>query len=187
MKNKITTIEKVETEVKFKIDSISEMKQKLQAIKAIFVARVFENTLRFDDAQKSLLRIGANLRLREGITTELTFKAKPDTTKGVRSSKKLTVEISDLDTMKAILEHLHYTVCQRFQKKREYWQYKDIIICIDTLPMGLFLEIEGTEKDIAKVARLLNLDFNQRILKHYGELWEEYCKSHGIAQKNIVF
>lgn len=185
MRNK--TIKKVETEVKFKINSVSEIKQRLQEIKAKFVSRIFESTLRFDDAPKSLLKMGAILRLRKGITKELSFKAKPDTSKGVRSSKELTVEISDFDVMREILEHLGYTVCQRVQKEREYWQYRDTIICVDTLPMGLFLEIEGTKESIAEVAQLLSLNFNQRILKHYGELWEEYCESHGTTQKDIIF
>lgn len=187
MKNKIAKIEKVEKEVKFKIESISEIKQRLKEIKAKFVSKVFENTIRFDDAHKSLHKMEASFRLRKGITTELTFKEKLDTSDGVRSSKKFTVEISDFDTMKTILEQLGYKVCQRFHKEREYWKYGDTIICIDTIPIGLFLEIEGRKRDIVKVAKLLNLDFNQKILKHYGELWEEHCKKHNIRQKDIVF
>jgi hypothetical protein len=53
--------------------------------------------------------------------------------------------------------------------------------------MGMFLEIEGTKEEIVKLSKLFNLDFNQHILKHYGDLWKEYYKYHGISKKDIIF
>lgn len=176
-----------ETEVKFRIDSIPEIRDQLHRIGAELVSKAFEYNLRFDDTAKSVSAMGATLRLRRDRQTKLTFKAKPDTSEGVRVSEKLTVKINDFDTMKAILERLGYWVCQQVEKEREAWQYQSIRLCIDTLPMGQFLEIQGPKRGIRTVAQLLGLDFDQRILEHYGILWGEYCKSRNISQNDILF
>ena len=55
------------------------------------------------------------------------------------------------------------------------------------LPMGKFIEIEGRKEQIEGVSKVLGLKFEERIIKNYRELWEEFCKEKGIKDENITF
>jgi hypothetical protein len=53
--------------------------------------------------------------------------------------------------------------------------------------MGKFIEIEGKKEQIEGVSKVLGLKFEERIVKNYRELWEEFCKEKGIKDENITF
>ena len=50
--------------------------------------------------------------------------------------------------------------------------------------MGKFIEIEGRKEQIEGVSKVLGLKFEERIVKNYRELWEEFCKEKGIKDEN---
>jgi adenylate cyclase class IV len=70
----------------------------------------------FDDPQRSLSRMRAILRLKKDIKTEFTFKSNPYISEVVRKSKEFSVEISNLNIMRATLEHLGNNVYQRLKE-----------------------------------------------------------------------
>lgn len=175
------------TEIKFKIDSFARIEKKLQEVGAQLISREFIRTLRFDDVSNSISKMGASLRLRKGSRNKLTLKVKMYTEKGVRTSKKLTVNIDNIQVMKDILSYLGYNVCQRVEQYRICYQYGDSVIHLDILPMGNFVEIVGKKENIIEIAEILNLDMGDCLGKHYGEIWNEYCGSRGINQEDIVF
>jgi len=43
------------------------------------------------------------------------------------------------------------------------------------------------KKQIERIAKMLGLKFEERIIKTYRELWEEFCKEKGIKDENITF
>ena len=73
------------------------------------------------------------------------------------------------------------------EKYCEEWKLGKTEIFFDTLPMGKFIEIEGRKKQIERVAKMLGLNFKERITKNYRELWEKFCKEKGIKDENITF
>ncbi len=60
-------------------------------------------------------------------------------------------------------------------------------VVIDKLPMGNYIEIEGEEKEIDRLIKVLQLDVKQKILGTYWDLWREFALKHNIKNKNIVF
>lgn len=89
--------------------------------------------------------------------------------------------------MRMIFKNLGFTKERIMEKYRQKWQLGNAEIAIDKLPMGAFLEVEGKEKDINKVVKILGLNFQERIIGTYWDLWKEFCRRKGISSKNIVF
>jgi adenylate cyclase class IV len=89
--------------------------------------------------------------------------------------------------VKEILQKLGFEIVGMIEKYGEEWKLGKTEILFDTLPMGKFIEIEGRKKQIGRVAKMLGLKFEERIIKTYRELWEEFCKEKGIKDENITF
>jgi adenylate cyclase class 2 len=175
-----------EIEIKFEIKNPDFIRKSLKKLKAKFFGKVFERTIRFDTPNNSLEKNGKFLRLRIGFKNMITFKRKIKN-KNFKEREEIESEISDPEKMKIILENLGFTKTRIMEKYREKWKLKDTEIVIDRLPMGNFIEIEGREKSIKKVVNLLGLDFKNRLVCTYWDLWKDFTKKKGIKNENIVF
>lgn len=175
-----------EIEIKFKITQVKNIRKKIKKEGGIFISKTFERTVRFDTPAKKLEKNGLFLRTRTGFKNVITLKQKVDNKK-FREREEIEFEISEPEKMKTILEKLGFTKIKIMEKYREKWELKNTEIVIDNLPMGNFIEIEGEEKDIKKVVKILELDFKNGIISTYWDLWNEFCKKEGIKNKNIVF
>jgi adenylate cyclase class 2 len=97
-------------------------------------------------------------------------------------------QIEDVQNMRAILEGLGYFVAFQYEKYRDRWTFHSCEICLDVLPFGQFVEIEGNENTIYKSARLLGLDIREALTKSYYELNQDYRKARGLcAEDSFVF
>jgi adenylate cyclase class 2 len=105
----------------------------------------------------------------------ITFKRKLKS-KNFKEREEIELEISDPEKMEIILKNLGFTKVRIMEKYREKWKLKDTEIVIDKLPMGNFIEIEGKEKSIKKVVNLLGLDFKNRLVCTYWDLWKDFTK-----------
>lgn len=175
-----------EIEIKFKIKNPGLIRRILKNQKAKFIGKVFEKTLRFDTPDNRLEKNGKFLRIRTGFKNVMTFKKKIESKK-FKEREEIELEISDPNRMKIILENLGFTKIRIMEKYREKWQLKNAEICIDKLPMGNFIEIEGRKNIIKKVVKILGLDFNDGITATYWDLWKEFTKRKGIKNENIIF
>jgi adenylate cyclase class 2 len=175
-----------EVEIKFEIKNPNLIRKILKNLKAKFLGKVFERTIRFDTPNNSLEKNGKFLRLRTGFKNVITFKRKLKS-KNFKEREEIELEISDPEKMEIILKNLGFTKVRIMEKYREKWKLKDTEIVIDKLPMGNFIEIEGKEKSIKKVVNLLGLDFKNRLVCTYWDLWKDFTKKKGIKNENIVF
>lgn len=179
---------KTEIEVKFKIKNPDFIRKKLRKIKAQFVGKAFERTVRFDTRNKNLEKQGKFLRIRTGFKNTITFKQKIKTKeKKFREREEIEFEISNPRKMEIILENLGFTRRLIMEKYREKWQWGSAEIVIDKLPFGNFIEIEGSKKSIQKIAKLLGLRLADGITATYWGLWKDYQKQKGIKDENIIF
>lgn len=180
---------KKEIEVKFKIDKSGFVRKKLKEEGAKFLGRALERTIRFDTEKKKLERKGQFLRTRTGFKNVITFKRKIDRKdKKFKIREEIELEISEPKRMELILENLGFIKKQKMEKYREKWRLRDVEIMIDKLPMmGKFVEIEGDEKSIKNVAKILDLNFKERITDTYWGLWKKFTQKKGIKKEDIIF
>jgi predicted adenylyl cyclase CyaB len=179
-----------EIEIKFKINKTALIRKKLLNLKAKFIGKAFERTIRFDTPNDVLFKNGKFLRLRTGFKNVITLKIKiKSKDKKFREREEIELEISDPEKMKIILENLGFINKWIMEKYREKWILRDAEVVIDKLPeMGNFIEIEGNKKSIQKTVNLLGLRLADGITATYWGLWEDYCQRKGIKkEENIVF
>ena len=69
-----------------------------------------------------------------------------------------------------------------YEKRRTTWEIGDSEIVIDELPFGLFMEIEGSEKEIARIEKLLAVEG----LKAEMETYPRLTVKHGKLKGDII-
>jgi adenylate cyclase class 2 len=175
-----------EIEIKFEIKNPNLIRKALKNLKAKFFGKVFEKTIRFDTPNDDLAKIGKFLRIKTGFKNVITLKRKIESKK-FKEREEIELEISDPEKMEIILKNLGFTKARIMEKYREKWKLNGTEIVIDKLPMGNFIEIEGREKSIKKVVNLLGLDFKNRLVCTYWDLWKDFTRKKGIKNENIVF
>jgi adenylate cyclase class 2 len=184
----MNAMEQFEIEVKFYLADIENMRQRILALGAESKGRVFEHNVRYEDESRSLIRKKSLLRLRRDTKTILTFKSCP----AVASTEfkifnELEVEVSDFETTNQILQELGLHPEQIYEKWRETLILNQIWFCLDTMPYGTFLEIEGSENDIRAYADRLGLSWHKRILLNYLEIFEIIRQKRSFKFTDLTF
>jgi adenylate cyclase, class 2 len=181
-------MENLEIEVKFYLSDMDFISDRILEIGAVSGGRVFETNLRFDDADNHLIQKKSLLRLRQDTKTTLTFKSEPafkdDQFKILR---ELEVEVSDFSTMKHILESLGFREEQVYEKWRETFILNRTNLCLDTMPYGNFLEIEGQKEDIKKLASQIGLKWKKRILLNYLAIFDIIKQKSNLPFYDVTF
>ncbi len=178
----------LETEVKFYIPEIAQMRDHIIKIGAVFKKRSFEKNIRFEDSQNRLIKKHSLLRLRKDDKITLTFKSPPfRQDRQFKVLKELEVEVSDFAIMKRILESLGFHEEQIYEKWREVFILNDTEICLDTMPYGEFIEIEGKKDDIKTTARLIGLNWQNRILLNYLSIFDIIKNKLNLYFNDVTF
>lgn len=181
-------MEYLETEVKFFLRDISSTRNSIIALGAERLGRVFETNILFEDKDKNLMRKKSLLRLRRDTKTTLTFKSRPPVKDNhYKIFRELEVEVSDFSTMKLILGSLGFHNEMIYEKWRETFVLNSTRFCIDTVPFGDFLEIEGNKKDIKELAFRINLEWEKRIILNYHELFNIIKKELNLSFSDVTF
>lgn len=181
-------MENLETEVKFYLSDVNPVRRRIMALGADFKGRVFETNLRFEDADNRLIQKKSLLRLRKDIKTTLTFKSEPPFKDDqFKTLREFEVEVSDFAGMKQILESLGFHEEQVYEKWRETFVLSDTHFCLDTMPYGDFLEIEGPKKDIKELASRIGLKWHQRILLNYLAIFDVIRKQLNLGFSDVTF
>ena len=179
----------LEIEVKFYLKDISDMRQKITHIGGVHEKSDNERNFRFEDSDRGLLKNEALLRLR--ITQDqnvLTYKEKvrdPET--DCKTYNEFEVTVSDFDRMAAILERIGYKPVQCYEKRRETYRIDNVVMCLDTMPFGNFIEIEGDPSAIKKTAEKLGFEWKNRILTNYLALFERLKLEFELDFNDVTF
>ena len=181
-------MEQLEIEVKFYLPDIERMQRRILALGAESKGRVFENNVRYEDENNTLIRKKSLLRLRRDAKTILTFKSSPPVASTeFKVFNELEVEVSDFETMNRILQNLGLHPEQLYEKWRETLILDQTGFYLDTMPYGTFLEIEGSEKDIRTYAASLGLNWQKRILLNYLEIFKIIRQTLSLNFKDLTF
>lgn len=180
----------LETEIKFLNVDHDALRTRLSTLGAQNLGRGFESNVVYDDAHRSLKACGTLLRLREN-NSNFTLTLKTATAASSSFAKvynESETEVLNAPAMREILAGLGYLPALRYEKVRETWTLLGCEVCLDTLPFGLFAEIEGREEDIHACAEALGLAQDTASKATYHDLNRRHREACGLApNESFVF
>jgi adenylate cyclase class 2 len=180
--------QQLETEVKFYIGNSEKFRERIVKFGGHSKGRFFERNVCYEDRDKTLIRHSSLLRLRTGATTLLTFKSiPPEVDEDYKIMNEIEVEVSDAEKMDRILNHLGFHREQVYEKWREIFATEGCEICLDSLPFGDFVEIEGHKNAIQHLARSLHLPWEKRIVAGYLAIFEAIRTKRQFSFTDITF
>jgi adenylate cyclase class 2 len=181
-------MKQLETEIKFYLIDLPPTRQRILDLGAASQGRFFESNVRFEDARLTLKKKKSLLRLRRDRRVKLTYKSTPaEPDRQFKVMRELEVEVSDFDTMQSILESLGYHREQTYEKWRETLVLDHTQFCLDSMPYGHFLEIEGPKSSIKKFAAQLGLPWDRRILLNYLQIFEILKNNLSLDFSDLTF
>jgi adenylate cyclase class 2 len=86
-----------------------------------------------------------------------------------------------------IFEELGFEVWFRYEKYREEFTLDDVIVALDETPIGVFVEVEGSERGITAMAEALGRRQTDYVLDSYRGLFAGYCAEHGLPVGDMLF
>ena len=143
-----TTI--LEREIKLRFNSVSEARDAVLAAGALprYGRRLQEDAL-LDTEDEQLRRQRCVLRVRmENGKSRLTYKG-PVQPSIMKVREELETVVGDGEVLLRVFSELGLHVWFRYEKYREEFSHEEVIVAIDETPVGIFVEIEGTEQGIA--------------------------------------
>jgi adenylate cyclase class 2 len=178
-----------EIEAKFLVRDLSMIALRLDVLGAqITFPRVYEVNLRFDTPDGSLTRARQVLRLRQDAASFLTFKGPQRQGETVSARQEIEFQVSDFTAARHLLEALGYQVAVIYEKYRTTYQLGSLVVTLDEMPFGSFIEIEGPDaQSIQSAAASLQLDWEARSATSYLALFSQLCAARGLAAQNLTF
>ena len=86
-----------------------------------------------------------------------------------------------------IFEELGFHVWFRYEKYREEFCHEDVIVAVDETPVGVFVEIEGSEQGITAMATALGRRPDDYVLDSYRGLFLKHRDALGLTGTDMVF
>lgn len=163
-----------EIELKFEIEDYNVAKSRIENAGAEYKDKYQQADLWLDTKDGRLRREGKGLRIRqENEKVILTLKSKIAYGK-FKEVEELELELGDFETALGIFRELGFEPCSETRKVREDWKLGNVKVSLDKVEgLGVFLELEGSRREIEQVIKKLGLESSQRITKHYTTLKEE--------------
>ena len=180
--------DQVEIEVKFIVADVARVRTRLLELGATSRGEVFETNCRYDDHAGRLQAANCLLRLRRDRQALLTFK-RPRQEKGAefKIHDEFEVVVEDFEGMHRILTAMGFLCVQIYEKRREVFKLADVMVCVDCLPFGDFIEIEGQPEGIRETARRLQFPWKRRILTNYLHIFETLRRYLNLAFRDLTF
>jgi adenylate cyclase class 2 len=179
-----------ETEVKVRIGNFRAFRRRLrEAGFRVKHRRVFERNTIFETEPPSLRPGGKILRLREaGGKCVITYKG-PAVVGRHKSREEIEFGASDAEAAYELLTRLGYQSKFRYEKYRTEYSRpgEDGVITVDETPIGLYAELEGQEKWIDSITKMLGIADTEYITDSYGALYLRRCEEEGISPTHMVF
>ncbi|BCS86977.1 class IV adenylate cyclase [Pseudodesulfovibrio sediminis] len=181
----------LECELKYLNVDLAATSRRLNDAEGEFLGKYFESNRVFDHPDRALKKAGTLLRLREKQgQCVLTVKRPPAAIEPskLKIFEEIETGVDDCKIMAKMLEALGFISVFSYEKVREKWRFMDCVICLDRLPFGDFVEIEGTDATVSACAAALGLDPNDTTKATYHGLNIENRLLNGLEpDENFVF
>lgn len=178
----------MEREVKLAFRDVDEARTAILAAGAepLRGRRLQEDCL-LDTKDDQLFSRRCVLRVRmESGKTLLTFKG-PVQESSMKLREELETIVGDGLLLLRVLELLGFRVWFRYQKYREEFAREDVIVALDETPVGIFVEIEGSEAGIHEMAAALARKPEDYVLDSYRGLFVKHCQRNGLPVSDMLF
>ena len=178
----------LEREIKLRFNSAADARQAVidAGGTPLLGRRLQEDSLLDTDAEE-LRRSRCVLRIRvENGKSRITFKG-PVQPSVVKVREELETVVGDGEVLLRVFEELGLHVWFRYQKYREEFSHEDLIIAVDETPVGVFVEIEGSERGIEQMAETLGRGPSDYILDSYRALFLQHREAFGLSGADMVF
>lgn len=178
----------LEREIKLRFASVEEAREAVLSAGAtpLLGRRLQEDSL-LDTDDESLRRRRCVLRVRvENGKSRITFKG-PVQPSLLKVREELETVVGDGQVVLRILEELGLHVWFRYEKYREEFSHEDVTVAVDETPVGVFVEIEGSEHGIMAMADALGRTPADYVLDSYRGLFLKHRDELGLTGSDMVF
>jgi adenylate cyclase class 2 len=180
----------VEREIKLRFDTAETARERIVSSKLgatpLRGRRLQEDCL-LDTNDNQLFQRRSALRVRsESGKSLLTFKG-PVQVSTMKVREEHETVVADGAVLLTILGELGLRVWFRYEKYREEFAAGDVVLAIDETPIGVFVEIEGTEEHIHTAAVALQKTEADYITGSYRALYLEQCRENGTEPGDMLF
>lgn len=179
----------VEREIKLRFTGVDEARAAVAALGATLRnERRLQSDMILDTPVGTLRLARAALRVRlEPAQAFLTFKG-PPMVATMKVREEVETAVADGPALLDVLHRLGYGVAFVYEKYREEWALPDALVTIDETPVGVFVEIEGTEASITSTAARLGRGPADYIVDSYRSLYVLACQARGdLPGDRMVF
>ena len=177
----------LEVEVKLPVHDLEAMVLRLgEAGLEMETPREFEDNRVFDFADGRLRREQVMIRLRQvhGVNL-LTLKERVPDQGDYKIRREYETEVADGAMLLAMLRALGLHVAYRYQKYRRTYRRGDILVTLDELPIGEYLELEGPPDEIDRMAVQLGFSRADYINVSYRTLHQQILDREGLKGEPV--
>ena len=118
--------------------------------------------------------------------SRLTYKG-PVQHSVMKVREELETVVGDGEMLLRVFRELGLHVWFRYEKYREEFSHEDVIVAIDETPVGVFIEIEGSEQGIADMTLALGRAQADYILDSYRSLFLRHREDTGLTGSDMLF
>jgi len=178
----------LEREIKLRFGSVEEARTAILACGATpLLGRRLQEDALLDTDDEELRRRRCVLRVRmENGKSRLTFKG-PVQPGILKIREEVETVVGDGEILLRVLQELGLHVWFRYEKYREEFAHEDVIVAIDETPVGIFVEIEGSEQGIASMSDALGRAQTDYIQDSYRGLFLRLREECGLVGQDMVF
>jgi adenylate cyclase class 2 len=173
----------IETEKKYRLtkEQYTEVLESLKDLGAEFIREDFEINELYGGGilkrEKALLRVR---KINE--RTILTYKKALKNDLKVKQHIEHETKVESAEEIESIIKALGFRLGMVYEKRRQTWHLQKVEICLDELPFGLFMEIEGKMSEIGLIEMMLELETYEVEHNTYPKL-----TSHlGVKKDHII-
>ena len=177
----------LEIERKYRFSDFAVLRTRLRDARGEYVGREFEENTVWDTASRELRERGVLLRLRSVGSNHILCLKKPPKESRIQTENKVFDEVetrvADPDAMGHVFRDLGYEIAFRYEKFRETWRMGGVTVCLDHLPFGRFVELEGDEESIPAAEAALALQGCPWTTMNYHELNKLCRRERGLEDR----
>jgi adenylate cyclase class 2 len=163
----------IEKKYRLKKGQPEEVIARLKELGATFTVGGFEENYLHKgnllDEKKAFLRV----RKFNGKAV-LTYKEKLSSEDNVKYKIEHETEVGDVEAMESIIESLGYKLSVIYEKRRQTWHLPHVVVTVDELPFGDYMEIEGDEEHIIEAEKLLDIGGLEPEPRGYPRLTQKF-------------